>query len=277
VRILVIEPDRAVAQSIELMLKSESMYAYTTDLGEECVELAKLYEYDLITLEIKLPDIDGFEVIRQIRAAKVKTPILVCSGFSPIEHKIKALSVGADDYVTKPFHKDELVARIHAIVRRSKGHAASTLSVGRLTLNMHNRTVAVDGQPVHLTNKEFGLVELLALRKGYCVSKEQMLSHLYGGMDEPEIKILDVFICKLRRKIFNATLAATGVGDGLVETMWGRGYCLPDCEVASPSLAPELADMVEHTGFVPLPLGDGRRKGRRRHASPSIVPEQGAA
>src|SRR5215211_6340702 len=122
-RVLLIEDDSATAQSIELMLKSENFNVYTTDLGEEGIDLGKLYDYDIILLDLNLPDMSGYEVLRTLRVAKVKTPILILSGLAGIEDKVKGLGFGADDYLTKPFHKDELVARIHAIVRRSKGHA----------------------------------------------------------------------------------------------------------------------------------------------------------
>src|ERR1700759_3505449 len=122
-RILLIEDDSALAQSIELMLKSESFNVYTTDLGEEGLDLGKIYDYDIILLDLNLPDMSGFDVLRKLRGSKVKSPVLVLSGLASIEDKIKGLGFGADDYLTKPFHKDELVARIHAIVRRSKGHA----------------------------------------------------------------------------------------------------------------------------------------------------------
>src|SRR5437588_12737299 len=116
-RVLLIEDNSATAQSIELMLKSEGFNFYTTDLGEEGIDLGKLYEYDIILLDLHLPDISGFEVLRSLRVSKVRTPILILSGIAGIEDKVSGLGLGADDYMTKPFHKDELVARIHAIVR----------------------------------------------------------------------------------------------------------------------------------------------------------------
>jgi len=212
-----------MAQSIDLMLKSEGFNVYTTDLGEEGIDLGKLYDYDIILLDLNLPDMSGFEVLKHLRVAKVQTPILILSGTSTIENKVKGLGVGADDYLTKPFHKDELVARIHAIVRRSKGHSQSVILTGKLTVNLDTKTVEVQGSRVHLTGKEYQMLELLSLRKGTTLTKEMFLNHLYGGMDEPELKIIDVFICKLRKKLASAT-----EGDNYIETVWGRGYVLRD-------------------------------------------------
>jgi two-component system cell cycle response regulator CtrA len=220
-RVLLIEDDSATAQSIELMLKSESFNVYTTDLGEEGIDLGKIYDYDIILLDLNLPDMSGFDVLRKLRVSKVKTPILILSGLAGIDDKIKGLGFGADDYMTKPFHKDELVARIHAIVRRSKGHAQSVVQTGDLVVNLDTKTAEVNGQGAHLTGKEYQMLELLSLRKGTTVSKEMFLSNLYSGMDEPEIKIIDVFICKLRKKLANAS-----GGKNYVETVWGRGYVL---------------------------------------------------
>ena len=222
-RVLVIEDDVAVASSIELMLKSENFNVYTTDLGEEGIDLGKLYDYDIILLDLNLPDMSGYEVLRGLRVAKVKTPILILSGLAGIEDKVKGLGFGADDYLTKPFHKDEMVARIHAIVRRSKGHAQSVITTGDLIVNLDTKTVEVSGARVHLTGKEYQMLELLSLRKGTTLTKEMFLNHLYGGMDEPELKIIDVFICKLRKK-----LAASTGGQHHIETVWGRGYVLRD-------------------------------------------------
>ena len=146
-RVLLIEDDSATAQSIELMLKSENFNVYTTDLGEEGIDLGKLYDYDIILLDLNLPDMSGYEVLRTLRVAKVKTPILILSGLAGIEDKVKGLGFGADDYLTKPFHKDELVARIHAIVRRSKGHAQSVITTGDLIVNLDQKTVEVGGRP----------------------------------------------------------------------------------------------------------------------------------
>jgi two-component system cell cycle response regulator CtrA len=274
-RILLVEPDRVVAQSIELMLKSEAFNVYTTDSGEEAIDLGKLYDYDAIVLEIALLDMSGYAVVKRLREAKINTPILICSGLAGIEDKVKGLGIGADDYMTKPFHKDELVARIHAVVRRSKGHATSVVTVGNTAVNIDTKTVTVNGVQVRFTSKEYAVLELLALRKGITITKEMLLNHLYGGMDEPEIKIIDVFVCKIRKKL----RAANGHD---VETVWGRGYVLRDepKAVISPSLAPEMHDLIEEppTGYVSRrsfmeKRNDDIKAGKLK--SPSIVPEAG--
>jgi two-component system cell cycle response regulator CtrA len=222
-RVLLIEDDRATAQGIELMLKSEGFNVYVTDYGEEGVDLGKLYDYDIILLDLNLPDMPGFDVLKTLRVAKVDTPILILSGNADIDNKVRGLGSGADDYMTKPFHKEELIARIHAVVRRSKGHSQSIIKTGDIAVNLDAKTVEVNSQRVHLTGKEYQMLELLSLRKGTTLTKEMFLNHLYGGMDEPELKIIDVFICKLRKKLS----AATG-GDNHIETVWGRGYVLRD-------------------------------------------------
>ncbi len=220
-RVLLIEDDSSIAKNIEMMLKGEGYVVDTTDLGEDGLDLGKVYDYDIIILDLMLPDMDGYDVLKQLRASKIETPILILSGLAELDNKIQGLGFGADDYLTKPFEKRELLARIQAIVRRSQGHSQSVIEVGKVKVNLDSRTVEVDGAPVHLTGKEYGIMELLALRKGSTLTKEQFLNHLYGGMDEPEVKIIDVFICKLRKKIEDAA-----GGDNYIETVWGRGYVL---------------------------------------------------
>ncbi|MDX5350948.1 MAG: response regulator transcription factor [Paracoccaceae bacterium] len=232
-RILLVEDDPTTSRSIELMLTHANLNVYCTDMGEDGVDLAKLYDYDLILLDLNLPDMSGHDVLRQIRQARVETPILILSGSDDTENKLKGFGFGADDYLTKPFHREELVARIHAIIRRSKGHSQSVIRTGQISVNLDAKTVDVGGKTVHLTGKEYQMLELLSLRKGTTLTKEMFLNHLYGGMDEPELKIIDVFICKLRKKLAEAT-----GGENYIETVWGRGYVLRDpVAAATPRLA----------------------------------------
>jgi two-component system cell cycle response regulator CtrA len=222
-RVLLVEDDFAISQSIEVMLKKEGMIVDTTDLGEDGLEIGKLYDYDIIILDLMLPDMNGYEVLRSLRAAKVNTPVLILSGLTEPDKKVKGLGYGADDYLTKPFDKSELLARIHAVVRRSKGHSESIINTGDVEVNLDTQTVTVCGKTLHLTGKEYGIMELLSLRKGSTLNKDQFLNHLYGGIDEPELKIIDVFICKLRKKLEQAS-----GGKNYIETVWGRGYVLRD-------------------------------------------------
>jgi two-component system cell cycle response regulator CtrA len=238
-RVLLIEDDATTSAKIELMLENEGIVCDVADLGEDGLQQAKLYDYDIIILDLLLPDMDGYVVLRRLRAARVRTPVLILSGLDTLNDKVKGLGFGADDFLTKPFDHRELVARIQSIVRRSKGHPDSTIRTGKLMVNLDRRIVTIDDQPLHLTGKEYAIFELLSLRKGTALTKEMMLNHLYGGMDEPELKIIDVFICKLRKKLVQATN-----GENYIETIWGRGYALRDPEgiaAGSPPLSKALA------------------------------------
>jgi two-component system cell cycle response regulator CtrA len=232
-RVLLVEDDITAARGVTLMLKTTNAVVDQADTGEEALELVRHYDYDIIILDLMLPDMEGYEVVRRMRAGRIDVPVLILSGLSRPQAKVKGLGMGADDFITKPFDQGELLARVHAIVRRSKGFSQPTLRVGTLHLNLDSRDVTVEGKQVHLTGKEYSILELLTLRKGMVLTKEAFLNHLYGGMDEPEMKIIDVFICKLRKK-----LAQAGASN-LIGTVWGRGYMLRE---------PEHAD-----GFAPRP------------------------
>ncbi|GBQ95676.1 two component response regulator CtrA [Acetobacter nitrogenifigens DSM 23921 = NBRC 105050] len=219
-RVLLVEDDMGAVGEIAQIMKSAGFTVDHVAAGEEAIEMLRHYDYDLAVLELMLRDMEGYEVVRRVRAARVTTPIIVLSSLTRPQAKVKAFSVGADDYLTKPFDADELVARMQAILRRSKGFSEPTLRIGSLCLSLDSREVKVDEAPVHLTGKEYAILELLVLRKGMVLTKDAFLNHLYGGMDEPEMKIIDVFICKLRKK-----LQAAGAGN-LITTVWGRGYML---------------------------------------------------
>src|SRR3954470_11704117 len=220
-RILLVEDDPAVSHSIALMLRSDAVIIDMTDLGEDAIELAKYSDYDLILLDLNLPDLSGYEVLRALRVARVNTPVVILSGLGATADKVRGLAYGADDYLTKPFHKDELLARVQAVVRRSQGPTEEVVRCGDLVVRLDAQRAEIAGQPVPLTVKEYQMLELLALRKGMTVSKDMFLSHFYSGRDEPGLKIIDVFMCKLRKK-----LAAVSGGIDYVETVGGRGYLL---------------------------------------------------
>ena len=226
-RALLVEDDATTAASIKMMLSQENFICDTTDLGEDGVEIGKLSDYDIIVLDLALPDIDGYEVLRRLRAARVPTPILILSQIAELDHKIKALGFDADDFLIKPFERRELIARIQAKVRRPKSH--SVIRTGKLVVDLDSRIVWVDDEPSRLTGKEYSVLELLSLRKGTTLTKEMFLNHLYGGEDEPEVRLIDTFVYHLRKKLAEAT-----GGDHYIETEWGRGYVLRD-----PGAAPQ--------------------------------------
>ncbi len=219
--VLLIEDDAAVVQSIRLMLEPDAFVIEVADLGQEGLRLAMGHAYRIIVLDLNLPDMSGYEVLASLRSAQVNTPVLILSGSTGTEHKVKGLRFGADDYLTKPFHKDELIARLHAVARRSNGYAQSVVTVGDLVINLDANTVEIAGKGVHLTRKEYRLLELLVLKKEGPVSKESIMSQIYGGIDEPGAKIIDVFVSKLRKK-----LAQASEGKNYIQTIWGRGYML---------------------------------------------------
>ena len=231
-RVLLVEDDRAMARSVELMLDNAGFEHETAFNGETALEYARTYEFDVVMLDLTLPDMNGHEVLKRLRMLRIATPVLILSGDSETGSKVTGFGAGADDYVTKPFDREELMARIHALVRRSQGHAQSLIVTGPVSIDLAARTVEVAGRRVGLTGKEYAILEMLSLRKGMTLTKEMFLTHLYGGRDEPELKIIDVFICKLRKKLHMAGAPPSGC----IETVWGRGYSLrdpqPDVEVA---------------------------------------------
>lgn len=245
-RVLLVEDDLTAARGISLMLKSGGAVVDEADTGEEALELVRHYDYDIVVLDLMLPDMEGYDVVRRMRAARIEVPVLILSGLSRPQAKVKGLGAGADDFITKPFDKAELVARMQAIVRRSKGFSQPSLRVGKLKLNLDSREVLAGDTQVHLTGKEYAILELLVLRKGMVLTKEAFLNHLYGGMDEPEMKIIDVFICKLRKK-----LQMAGV-DNLIGTVWGRGYMLR--EPVGDTLAEPFAADREFAEPIPASL-----------------------
>jgi two-component system, cell cycle response regulator CtrA len=239
-RALIVTADVILAASIELALAEEDLMCDTTDLGEDGLEIGKLHDYDIILLDLTRPGIQSHEMLRWLHAARLQTPILFVSDLAEFDHKIKGLGFGADNFLTKPFDRRELIARVRAIVRRSKAHSELTIQTGKLLVNLDTRLVTVDDQPVRLTGKEYAILALLSLRKGTTLTKEMFLNHLYDGVDEPELKIIDVFVCKLRKKLAQAT-----GGKHYIETVWGRGYVLRD---PAPMLARKLAVRPEDLG-----------------------------
>jgi two-component system cell cycle response regulator CtrA len=222
--LLLAEDDALLADALQQQLAKASFQVEWAENGAVAEYLLRKQDFDIAILDLGLPMVDGLTVLKRVREAGRTLPILVLTALDALEHRVAGLQAGADDYLTKPFDKRELMARIQAIVRRSKGHSQSVIKTGPITVNLDQRTVEVDQKQLDLTAKEYGIIELLSLRKGSTLTKEMFLNHLYGGMDEPEVKIIDVFICKLRKKIDKISPE----GGGCIETVWGRGYVLRD-------------------------------------------------
>ena len=218
-RILFIDDDTVFANALSEMLEEQNIQVDQTTCSKSAHELADIYDYEAILLDLGLPDTTSSDVLNELRKNGDETPVIVLSSQTEIETRLTCLNLGADDYLTKPVHSKELVARLEALVRRANGHCKNVLEFGELMLDLHARQACVHGRQLDLTNKEYQMLELLCLRSGRVVSKETFLDHLYGGIDEPEMKIIDVFICKLRKKISREIQDAA-----LIETVWGRGY-----------------------------------------------------
>ena len=225
--ILIVEDDKTVATSIAQALSDEGHSNDTCHTFEDGLNAACEDNYDAIILDINLPDGDGFEFSKSLRRQQIGTPVLVVSGRSSITDKVVALRSGADGYLTKPFDRQELVATLMAIVRRTNGHFDSRIMTGPITVDLNKRESTIGEGRLELTSKEYSILELLSLRKGTTLSKAHFINHLYSGIDEPESKIIDVFICKLRRKIADAT-----GGDNYIHTIWGQGYVLRDTPIS---------------------------------------------
>jgi two-component system cell cycle response regulator CtrA len=226
-RILLIEDDKNISTVLLNALRAEGFTCDSTDTGEDALQLARLYEYDAILLDLMLPDMDGMELLRRFRSSKNNTPTIILSGLNGVSEKIRGLSAGADDYIEKPYNQKELIARLHTVVRRYMGYSDSKITLGRISINLQTKTAKTDGIPLKLTSKEYAILELLMLKKGHMLSKEAFLTHLYDeSSNEPAQKIVDVFICKLRKKLQNALES----NHQYIETIWGRGYMLVNPE-----------------------------------------------
>jgi two-component system cell cycle response regulator CtrA len=226
-KVLLIEDHQPTALAIRDLLESNTagspMHCDICDGGESALQTSQFCRYDLVIIDLMLPDMNGFEVLTKIRSFS-NAPILILSAQKEVSDKVKTLGFGADDYMTKPFSGEELVARIKALIRRSEGNACSIIKVGDLTLNLDRGTLEAGGVPLQLTSKEYKIIELLMQRKGVIVTKTAFLDKLYSGIDEPEEKIIDVFVCKIRRKLDEFVAG----GRHYIETIWGRGYILQE-------------------------------------------------
>lgn len=221
--ILIVEDDTVIADAIGITSSQAGYHHVHTKTIEEALNELNHNHVDAVLLDINQPDGDGTRLTRLIRKSYLPAPILVISGNSRVDDRITALGAGADGYLTKPFDRYELLAYLEATIRRANGHASALIKAGNLMMDLSCNLISIDGKFVPLTQKEYQIVNLLCMRKGAVLSKESFISHIYGGIDEPDSKIIDVFVCKLRRK-----LEKSGLKNARIDTVWGQGYVLRD-------------------------------------------------
>jgi len=213
----------------------------TTD-SEEALDLVKFYDYDVILLRISEERLADIDIVRKLRIARARAPIVAVARAMSEAARLRVLQAGADDLIVDALSHEEVFMKVQNLIRRNRGFSDNVLRIGAVEINMNAKKISAKGRPVTLTKKEYQIAEILALRKGNVLSKEAILDHLYGGLDEPNPKIIDVFICKIRKK-----LQMMGVDD-FIETNWGRGYMVIDhrldagteTELTSPPLSTDL-------------------------------------
>ncbi|WP_137844382.1 response regulator transcription factor [Microbacterium sp. 2FI] len=214
-RILVAEDDRLVSSFVSKGLRESGYGVEAAADGETALELCRTGDFDLLILDIGLPVLDGFGVLRRLRAAGLILPVIVLTG-RPDRDVVEALEAGADDFMPKPFRFAELLARIHARLRSSSSASPIVLRVGDVELDIHTHRARVRGRAVDLTSREFALLETLMRHPDHVLSREQLLSHVWGYDFDPATNLVNVYVSSLRRKL----------GDGYIETVRGSGYRL---------------------------------------------------
>jgi two-component system OmpR family response regulator len=212
-RLLLIEDDQLLSRSLSAGLREENYAVDTADDGETGLFKATEFDYDCIILDGMLPVFDGWEVLRRLRPVK-STPVLMLTARDAVPDRVRGLDAGADDYLTKPFDSEELLARIRALIRRSSGQASNLIEVGAIAIDTAARTVSHQGQEIALTAREYALVEYLALHRGHVVSRSELYEHLFDEDDDTLSNLLDVHVSNIRKKL----------GPDFITTRRGHGY-----------------------------------------------------
>jgi DNA-binding response OmpR family regulator len=219
-RVLLIEDHKPLVRALRQGLEEEGFAVDVAADGEEGDFKTRTAEYDVIILDLMLPKVDGLTLLQKWRREGIKTHVLVLTARGSIDDKVKGLDLGADDYLTKPFELNELIARLRALIRRNHQVKDPVLRVHDLEIDTAARTIKRGGKTIHLTPREFALLEFLAFHRGKVVSRSMIWEHLYDEQDENTSNVVDVYIRYLRNKIDK------GFEPSLILTRWGEGYLL---------------------------------------------------
>jgi two-component system copper resistance phosphate regulon response regulator CusR len=215
-RILIVEDEVRIAAFVEKGLRAAGFTATTSVDGLEALELAKSGSFDLVILDLGMPGLDGFEILREFRERDHRTPVIILTARDSVTDTVAGLEGGADDYVSKPFSFEELLARVRVRLREERSPATTELRVGNCTLDLRTRRLLVEGRTVELTAREFSLAEMFFRHPGQLLSREQLLSHVWGYDFDPGSNVVDVYVRYLRKKI----------GEQRISTVRGAGYRL---------------------------------------------------
>ena len=219
-RVLVVEDDSKIRSFVRKGLEEQGFVVETSADGDQGLLLATSSAFDVVVLDIMLPGRDGLSILRALREQRNTVPVLLLTARSALGERVEGLEQGADDYLTKPFFMEELIARIHALVRRASGEQLSLLQAGDLLVNLITREVQRGETPIELTKREFNLLELLMRSPGRVFTRTQILEHVWGYDFDPQTNVVDVYIRRVRKKIDPSS------EESLIETVRGVGYRL---------------------------------------------------
>jgi two-component system, OmpR family, response regulator len=219
-KVLLVEDDRKIASFVKRALKEQGFVVDTCENGNDGYDLASGQAYDVILLDIMLPGRDGLSILRGLREKRITVPVILLTARSAPQERVEGLNLGADDYLSKPFYLEELLARIHAVTRRATGDQLSLIRAGPLVVNLITREVMLGKEKVELTAREFSLLELLMRSPGRVFARTQILEHVWGYDFDPQTNVVDVYVRRLRTKVDLKPDAP------LIETVRGVGYRL---------------------------------------------------
>ena len=223
-KILVVEDDKKLGSLLRRGLEAQGFVVDFSDDGDEGFTLVTTRSYDAVVLDIMLPGRDGLSILRNLRERQLTVPVILCTARSALNERLDGLNLGADDYLTKPFYIEELVARLHALIRRASGQQINLLQYGNITVNLLTREVKCGKKPVELTAREFALLTYLMRSPGRTFTRTQICEHVWNYHFDPGTNLVDVYVQHLRKKL------SSGTGQPIIETVRSVGYRIPEEE-----------------------------------------------